>query len=193
MLFHNSFSTQKEMGKKGLRELRCFSSPTYSYGNHTEERAELPSGSWHSHSTRPFLETKHSSRVQKARQRMEAWKSSSGDHMWINQIWYTSKSYWTSVPVRAWETGGGGEAVCQVSAVPSFGNVFCSHPSSGSASFNDSLLVRKFSLHITLWFLSQSRAFPALLMGDPGDEPGSLAPGLCSNFKFEFSSCKFPY
>lgn len=87
------------------------------------------------------------------------------------------------------------------------------HQSSGSTSFNN-LLIRKFSLHITpLWLLSQSRVFPATLCvrswrwtRQPGHQTllvrsaclkeldaKGFFPGLCSNFKCEFSSCRFPY
>lgn len=87
------------------------------------------------------------------------------------------------------------------------------HQSSGFTSFNN-LLIRKFSLHITpLWLLSQSRVFPAPLCvrswrwtRQPGHQTllvrsaclkeldaKGFFPGLCSNFKCEFSSCRFPY
>lgn len=177
------------------------------------QRAQFPSGSWHSNSTRLLtsLETKHSSRVKKARERMEAWESSSGDHMWINQTRCTSKSYGAHVPVRTWETGGGGEAVrYQLFPVLVMFSVW--HQSSGSASFNDNLLIRKFSLHIAplVSISEQGIASPSewelLEMNQAAwtselwlarsaclrkVDAKSFFPGLCSSF--EFSSCKFSY
>lgn len=147
---------------------------------------------------------------------MEAWESSNGDHMWINQINQTrcpSKSYWAYVPVRTWETGGGAEAVrYQLFPVLVMFSVW--HSSSGSASFNDNLLIRKFPLHtaalvsISEQGIASSSQWELLEMNQAAWtselwlarsaclrelDAKSFFPVLCGNFKFEFSSCKFSY
>lgn len=163
MLFHNSSSAEREMGKEASGSRGALALPATTMGITGDQRAQFPSGSWHSNSTRllTFLETKHSSRVKKARERMEAWKSSSGDHTWINQTRCTSKSYWATPQWEHEKREEGERLSVRYQLFPVLVTFSIQHQSSGSASFNDNLLIKKFSLHTApLWFLFQSRALP---------------------------------